>query len=127
MINSVVIGMIACSRRSWWSTAFVAVDRPPAQRAPPALAGGSTPAEVKRSVVTEAAIVAVVGVIFGGLASLATIVPFAIARDEGVVPDGQLWLPPLLVVGVVVLTLTAARGAVRPALQKALHTGATGR
>jgi putative ABC transport system permease protein len=29
------------------------------------------------------------------------------------VPDGQLWLPPLLVAGVVGLTLGAARGAVR--------------
>ena len=45
-------------------------------------------------------------------AALATVVPFGVARHEGVVPDGQLWLPPLVVVGVVALTLAAARGAV---------------
>jgi hypothetical protein len=46
--------------------------------------------------------------VLGLVASLATIVPFGIARGEGVVPDGQLWLPPLLVAGVVCLTLAAA-------------------
>jgi putative ABC transport system permease protein len=74
---------------------------------------GATPAQVERSVVSEAGIVAAVGVVLGTLASLASFVPFAVARHEGVVPDGQLWLPPLIVAGVVVLTLTAARGAVR--------------
>ena len=51
--------------------------------------------------------------VLGALASLATIVPFAVARDEGIVPDGQLWLPPLLVAGVVAADLCAARAAVR--------------
>ena len=88
---------------------------------------GATPAEVERSVVAEAAIVAAVGVVFGGLASLATIVPFAIARDEGIVPDGQLWLPPCWSSASSALTLGAARGAVRPALRQAVRAGATGR
>ena len=44
---------------------------------------------------------------------LTTVVPFAIARDEGLVPDGQLWLPPLLVAATVALTLLSARSAVR--------------
>ena len=61
----------------------------------------------------EARIVAAVGVVLGLLASLATIVPFGVARHEGVVPDGQLWLPPVVVAGVVALTLLAARSAVR--------------
>ena len=63
---------------------------------------GATPGQVAPRCSPEAAIVAVVGVVFGLLvASLATVVPFAIARDEGVVPDGQLWLPPLIAAGVV--------------------------
>ncbi|MEV4620754.1 ABC transporter permease [Asanoa sp. NPDC049573] len=74
---------------------------------------GATPTQVERSIVAEAAVVAAVGVALGLVASLATIVPFGLARGEGVVPDGQLWLPPLLVAGVVCLTLGAARGAVR--------------
>ena len=82
--------------------AFAAVDRPPPGRAAPAVAarrdartrssgsrrrGGGH--RRRRSVS-----------LLGLLASLATIVPFAVARHEGVVPDGQLWLPPLLVAGV---------------------------
>lgn len=74
---------------------------------------GATPEQVRNSVTAEAAVVAGVGVVLGFVASLATIIPFGVARHEGVVPDGQLWLPPLLVVGVVVLTLASARSAVR--------------
>jgi putative ABC transport system permease protein len=77
---------------------------------------GATPRQVERSVVAEAGIVAGVGVLLGLVASLATVVPFAVARDEGVVPDGQLWLPPLLVAGAVLLTLASARAAVRRTL-----------
>ena len=74
---------------------------------------GATSTQVERSVVAEAAIVAGIGVVLGLVASLATVVPFAVARHEGVVPDGQLWLPPLLVAGTVALTLLSARSAVR--------------
>jgi putative ABC transport system permease protein len=52
-------------------------------------------------------------VVIGAIASLTTIVPFAVARDEGIVPDGQLWLPVVVGAVVVLLTLGAARGAVR--------------
>jgi putative ABC transport system permease protein len=127
LLNNVVVGMIALFAAIMVVNAFAAVISHRRSELRRLWLVGATPAEVERSVVTEAAIVAAVGVIFGALASLATIVPFAIARDEGMVPDGQLWLPPLLVVGVVALTLTAARGAVRPALQQAVRTGAMGR
>jgi putative ABC transport system permease protein len=44
-------------------------------------------------------------------------VPFSIVRDEGIVPDGQLWLVPLVPAIALALTvaaaLTAARGAQR--------------
>ncbi len=63
---------------------------------------------------------AAVGVVLGTVASLATVLPFGIARDEGLVPDGQLWLPPLVVVGVVALTLAAVRGAAARALPAAV-------
>jgi putative ABC transport system permease protein len=60
-------------------------------------------------VVGGGGVVGVVGVVLGLVASLFTIVPFGIARDEGIVPDGQLWLPPLVVAAVVALTLGSAR------------------
>ncbi len=76
---------------------------------------GATPQQVEASVLAEAGVVAAVGTALGTLASLASIVPFGIARHEGVVPDGQLWLPPLVVAAAVGLTLLAARSAVRRA------------
>ena len=54
------------------------------------------------------------------LASLATVVPFSIARDEGLVPNGQLWIPPVVAAVAVALTVGAAslaavrRDSVRP-------------
>jgi putative ABC transport system permease protein len=76
---------------------------------------GATPQQVEASVLAEAGVVAAVGTALGTLASLASIVPFGIARHEGVVPDGQLWLPPLVIAAAVALTLLAARSAVRRA------------
>ena len=76
---------------------------------------GATPRQVESSVLAEAGVVAVVGTALGTLASLASIVPFGIARHEGVVPDGQLWLPAVVIAAAVALTLLAARSAVRRA------------
>jgi putative ABC transport system permease protein len=74
---------------------------------------GATPSQVRSSVLAEAVVVGAAGIVLGLLASLATIIPFGVARHEGVVPDGQLWLPPLVAIAVAVLTLAAARSAVR--------------
>ena len=89
LLNNVVVGMIALFAAIMVVNAFVAVISHRRSELHRLWLVGATPAEVERSVVTEAAIVAAVGVVFGGLASLVTIVPFAIARDEGIVPDGQ--------------------------------------
>lgn len=117
LLNNVVVGMISLFAAIMVVNAFaatVAHRRPELERL---WLLGATPTQVQRSVVAEAGIVAAVGVVFGTLAALATIVPFSIARDEGVVPDGQLWLPALVVVAVVILTLLAARGATRGAVR----------
>jgi putative ABC transport system permease protein len=85
---------------------------------------GATPAQVEGSVVAEAAVVVGVGVVLGSLAALTTIVPFGIARGEGIVPDGQLWLPPVVIAAVAALTLGAARGTVRRVARPALALAA---
>ena len=113
LLNNVVTGMVALFAAVMVVNAFAAVvagRRAELQRLRQL---GATSTQVERSVLAEAAIVAGIGVVLGLVASLATIVPFAVARDEGLVPDGQLWLPPLLVAGTVALTLLAARSAVR--------------
>ncbi|WP_435771899.1 FtsX-like permease family protein [Nocardioides sp. SYSU DS0651] len=113
LLNNVVVGMIALFAAIMVVNAFVATVAHRRDELRRLWLLGATPSQVERSVVAEAGIVAAVGVVLGTLASLATVVPFAVARDEGVVPDGALWLPPVVVAAVVVLTLASARGAVR--------------
>jgi putative ABC transport system permease protein len=113
LLNNLVTGMIALFAAIMVVNAFAAVVAGRRQELQRLRLLGATPTQVQRSVVAEAGIVAGIGVLLGLVASLATIVPFAVARDEGVVPDGQLWLPPLLVAGAVLLTLASARSAVR--------------
>ncbi len=110
LLNNVVTGMIIVFAGITVVNAFAAVLADRRLELHRLHLAGATPDQVRGSVLAESAVVAVAGIAFGLLASLATVVPFAVARDEGVVPDGQLWLPPLVVVGVVALTLIAARG-----------------
>lgn len=72
---------------------------------------GATPAQVRGSVLAEAAVVATVGTVVGLVAAQATIVPFAYVRGEGLIPDAQLWLLPLVVGATTALTLVSAAGA----------------
>ena len=74
---------------------------------------GATPQQVRGSILVEGAFVAGLGVLVGLLASLASVVPFAVARHEGVVPDGGLWLPPILMAGAAAVTLASAALAAR--------------
>ncbi len=115
LLNNLVTGMLSVFAAIMVVNAFAAVVAGRRQELARLRLLGATNTQVERSVLAEAGIVAVVGVVLGLLASLATVVPFAIARDEGLVPDGQLWLPPVLVAATVLLTLAAARGAVRRA------------
>ena len=112
LLNNLITGMVALFAAIMVVNAFAAVVAGRRQELERLRQLGATPKQVERSVVAEAGIVAGIGVALGLLASLATIVPFAVARHEGVVPDGQLWLPLLLVAGTVLLTLGSARAAV---------------
>lgn len=113
LLNSLVTGMIVVFAAVVVVNAFAAVVAGRRAELQRLRLLGATATQVERSVLAEAGIVAGIGVLLGLLASLATVVPFAVARDEGVVPDGQLWLPALVAVATVALTLAAARSAVR--------------
>ena len=113
LLNNVVVGMIVVFAAVVVINTFAAVVAHRKAELHRLWLLGATPEQVEGSVLAEARIVAGVGVVLGLLASLATIVPFGVARHEGVVPDGQLWLPALVVAGVVALTLLSARSAVR--------------
>ena len=94
LLNNVVTGMIALFAAITVVNAFAAVLSDRRLELHRLHLVGATPDQIRASVLAESAIVAVAGVVLGVLASLATVVPFAVARNEGVVPDGQLWLPP---------------------------------
>jgi putative ABC transport system permease protein len=113
LLNNVVVGMLSLFAAIMVINAFAAMIAHRRAELRRLWLLGATPTQVERSVVVEATVVAVVGVALGLVAALATIVPFGVARGEGLVPDGQLWLPPLLAAGVVGLTVGAARGAMR--------------
>ena len=113
LLNNVVVGMLSLFAAIMVVNAFVAAIAHRRDELQRLRLIGATPRQVERSVVAEAAIVAAIGVVLGTVAALTTVVPFAIARHEGAVPDGGLWLVPAVVAAVVALTLGAARSSVR--------------
>jgi len=121
LLNDVVVGMLALFAAIMVVNAFAAgvADRRPELRR--LWLVGASPAQVRRSVSAEGAVVGGVGLLLGALGSLATVVPFSVARHEGVVPDGQLWIAPLVAVAVVLLTLGAARVAARRTVRAAIE------
>lgn len=112
-INAVVIGMICLFAAIMVVNAAVAAvvhRRPELDRL---WRLGATFRQLGTSVVLEAAVVAAIGITLGLLGSTATAVPYAIVRQEGVVPDGQLWLAPVVAAVASALALGAAWGAQR--------------
>lgn len=108
LINNVVVGMIALFAALMVLNSLLAgVGDRRAEFDRIRLLGG-TNRQVRAVVLAETLLIAVSGVVAGLIASLATIVPFAYARGEGLVPQGQLWLP--LVVGAAAVVLTVAGG-----------------
>jgi putative ABC transport system permease protein len=85
---------------------------------------GATAGQLRATVVLEAAVVAVIGILFGLLGSTATAVPYSIVRHEGLVPDGQLWLAPLVAALAAALTIGTAAVTVRGVLTRAAAGGA---
>lgn len=112
LLNNVVAGMIVLFAAIMVVNSFAAVVSQRREEIRRLRLVGATADQIRSSVTLEAAVVALVGIVLGAVASLATVVPFAVARHEGVVPDGQLWLPPVVAVGALALTLLAGRVAV---------------
>ncbi|MBA3783020.1 MAG: ABC transporter permease [Nocardioides sp.] len=116
-LNNVVTGMIALFCAVVLVNALLAViaDRR-AEFGRVRLVGG-TPGQVRTAVLIETLLVSTLGAITGLVASLVTVVPFSMVRDEGVVPDGQLWLPAVMALVAIALTVTAGSFAVARAVR----------
>ena len=113
LLNDVITGMIALFAAVTVLNAFAAVLSLRREELARLRLVGATVAQLRGSVLGEAWIVAGIGVVFGAIASCATVVPFAMARGEGPVPNGDLWLPPVLAAVVVAITISSARVALR--------------
>ena len=111
-LNDVVVGMIALFAAIMVVNSFAAVIVHRRHELQRLRLLGADRHQVHASVVTESVYVGILGVAVGLVASLATIVPFGIARGEGVVPDAGLWLPWAVAAAVLALTTAAARIAV---------------
>ncbi|MPZ53515.1 MAG: FtsX-like permease family protein [Acidimicrobiia bacterium] len=123
LLNNVVTGMIALFAAIMMVNSLVAVIGQRSAEFGLLQLVGATREQIRHSVVTEAWLVAAAGMVLGLLASMATVIPYSVARGEGIVPDGQLWLPPLLVVIAVGITLVGAVVAVNRTLDRVREAG----
>lgn len=119
LLNNVVVGMIALFAALLTVNAILAVIGDRRAEFGRLLLVGASPEQLRSAVFAETLFTSGVGVALGVLASLATVVPFSIARGEGVVPDGQLWIP--LAIGAAAMTLSVAAATV--ASRRALAGG----
>ncbi|MFR9797765.1 FtsX-like permease family protein [Streptomyces sp. MS06] len=71
---------------------------------------GATPRQVLRMVTAEGVLLALTGVLFGSLASLATVLPFTLARTDDLVPDAPLAIHLSIVAVAATATLLASVG-----------------
>ena len=113
MINSVIIGMICLFAAIMVVNATVAVVAHRRAELDRLWRLGATAGQLRTAILLEATVVAVVGILLGLLGSTATAVPYSIVRHEGLVPDGQLWLIPLVAAVAAALAVGAAWGAQR--------------
>jgi ABC-type antimicrobial peptide transport system permease subunit len=107
-LNLVVIGMILLFAAIMLINTLITVTARRRDEFGRQRLAGATPRQVLGMVTAEGVVLTVTGVVFGTIASIFTIIPFAIARSDAVLPDGS----PLIYVGVVVvaaaLTLVTA-------------------
>ncbi|GIF51903.1 putative ABC transport system permease protein [Asanoa ferruginea] len=116
-LNLVVVGMLALFAAIMLVNTLVAATTYRRREFGQQRLTGATPGQVRRMVGAESAVLAFTGVLFGSLASLATILPFTIARTDRLVPDAPALIWPAIAVVAVVLTMTASIGTARRALR----------
>jgi putative ABC transport system permease protein len=68
---------------------------------------GSTRGQVLRSMGMEGLVVAVIGVVLGSIASLATVLPFSLARTDSLLPTGSVWIYFIVIGAAGVITMAA--------------------
>lgn len=116
-LNFVVVGMIAVFAAIMLVNTLVAATLHRRRELGQQRLVGSTPPQVLAMVGLEALVVAGTGVAAGAAASLVTIVPFTIARTDGVLPGTGLGVFAAVVAAAAGLTLASSVGAARRAVR----------
>jgi putative ABC transport system permease protein len=117
-LNLVVVGMIALFAAIMLVNTLVAATAHRRREFAQQRLAGATPRQVVATVAAECLVLAGTGVVLGAVASLATVVPFGLARADGSFGDASAAVYPGVAAAAVLVTLgtglAAARRAVRP-------------
>ncbi|MGI5327474.1 FtsX-like permease family protein [Actinomadura nitritigenes] len=116
-LNLVVIGMVVLFAAIMLVNTLVAATVHRRREFGQARLAGATPAQVLGTVALESAALTVVGVACGTVASVFTIIPFAVARKGSAVPDGSAWIYVGVVALAAALTAVTALAAARRTLR----------
>ena len=116
-LNLVVIGMVVLFAAIMLVNTLVAATVHRRREFGQARLAGATPAQVLGTVALESAVLTVVGVACGTVASVFTIIPFAVARKGSAVPDGSAWIYAGVVALAAALTAITALAAARRTLR----------
>ncbi len=116
-LNLVVIGMVVVFTAIMLVNTLLAATAHRRREFAQARLTGATPGQVLGTVALESAVLTVIGVACGTVASVFTIVPFGIARMDSPTPDGSVWIFIGVVALAVVLTGATTLGSARRAVR----------
>lgn len=116
-LNFVVVGMIAVFAAIMLVNTLTAATIHRRREFGQQRLAGATPSQILRMVGIEGVVLIIPGVLFGSIASLATIVPFTIARTDSILPDATIGIYAGIVLVAVTLTLASSLAAASRALR----------
>ncbi|GGU95454.1 transporter [Actinomadura cremea] len=116
-LNFVVIGMVVLFAAIMLVNTLVAATAHRRREFGQTRLAGATPRQVMATVAVESAVLTVIGVACGSVASLFTIVPFSLVRVDSPMPEGDVWTYVAVVALAAVLTGATAGTATRRVLR----------
>ncbi|QFG23191.1 ABC transporter permease [Actinomadura sp. WMMB 499] len=119
-LNMVVIGMVVLFAAIMLVNTLVAATAHRRREFGQTRLAGATPRQVMGTVALESAVLTVIGVACGSVASLFTIVPFSLVRVDSPMPEGDVWI----YVGVVALAAVLTGATAATSTRRVLRTPA---